>query len=149
MLLKKPLFISIFFVLFGICFIIGSIYNYQHTTYLINNGEITEATITSIINDRSGEDVQTKVFVEYVINGIRYTNELGTYISGMKEGQIVPIRYLPENPNIILYSKYEYVLFWIFLCIGSFSIIIGLIVFYFNFFKHKDFKENIIESNHF
>ena len=89
-------------LIFGIVFLISSIFIYAHIDNFIKNGEETTGTIVFISITGSGEDMHTYVEVEYFIDGTKYVNQLNAYHSGMKEGQLVPIRYLPNNRDEII-----------------------------------------------
>ena len=128
---------SVIFFLVGLCAIIGSFFIRADANEFIKTGIKIEAAILSIEEHGLGEDKHWEIFVEYEIDGIKYTNKLDQYSSKMYEGQNIQIRYLPDNPNKIAYSENEYVLFWAFLIGGLISIVISIILFLIYFQKHR------------
>jgi hypothetical protein len=102
----------------GICFLIACASEFFNTQRLIGGKLKTEASIVSITMESYGSTKLYEVFVEYEVDNRRYTNQLNTYSSNMDEGDTVPIRYSPENPNFIAYAKNEFLSFWIFLVLG-------------------------------
>jgi len=64
----------------------------------------TQATIVSIVEDEAHstpDDVSYIVTVDYVVNGSRYTSELGYYSGAFKEGKTVTVYYDPNDPSVI------------------------------------------------
>lgn len=132
---------------FGIAFLISSIFIYVHGNNFIKNGEETTATIVSIISTGSSEDSHAYVKVEYYIDGIKYFNELNAYHSGMKEGQLITIKYLPNNPNEIIYAENEYLLFWVFFGVGLAFTITSIILVFVIKNRKNNFDEAVIQIN--
>lgn len=101
------------FLVVGIMFLIVSVFLYIKTNNFINNGEETTGTIVSLTKEgKKGNEVYN-VTVEYIIDNIKYNNELNYYDSRMYEGQTISIRFLSNNPNKIMYGDNEFNLFWI------------------------------------
>ena len=108
----------------GVAFLITSMFIYIYLHNFVKNGEKTTAMIVEITTSGSGEDKKHLVEVEYHINDVEYSNFIGYYHSDMREGQIVPIIYLPNIPDKIIYGENVYILFWMFFGVGtSFSIV--------------------------
>ena len=72
-----------------------------------SNGIKTYAVITKIEVNRNtaDEDVTHDVYVKFEAEGKVIEGRLGTYVAGMNEGQTVPIRYMPDNPQNFTYAK--------------------------------------------
>ena len=72
-----------------------------------SNGIKTYAVITRIETDYSPTDETTNhyVYVRFEAEGKIVEGELGAYTSSMREGQTVPIRYMPGNPENFVYGK--------------------------------------------
>jgi len=94
----------------------------------------TEAIITRIEVTGSGENISRRVYIEYIINGQIYQNSLGMYHSGMREGQNIVIRVMPDNHLRIHYARFENLLpailgsFGVFFIAGTFlQIVLGVI----------------------
>ncbi len=71
------------------------------------NGIKTYAVITRIETDYSPTDETTNhyVYVRFEAEGKIIEGELGAYTSSMREGQTVPVRYMPNNPENFVYGK--------------------------------------------
>ena len=85
----------------GVLFLILGIGNVQkRNDYLTTNAVITKI---EIHEDDVGEDGSTDadVYVEYTVNGKKYSNELGEYMSSFTEGAAIEIYYNPQNPDEI------------------------------------------------
>ena len=72
-----------------------------------SNGIKTYAVITRIETDYSPTDESTNhyVYVRFEAEGKIVEGELGAYTSSMREGQTVPVRYIPGNPENFVYGK--------------------------------------------
>jgi len=108
----------------GIGTTIGVFYSRARANDFINNGVKIDATIFLIEITGAGEDTRGHAYVIYTINGMTYRTELNRYSSKMYEGQVVPIRYMPNNPNIIAYAENEYL--GVILCIVA-SVVLLLV----------------------
>lgn len=115
-------------LIMGISFLIACIFIFINVHNFVKNGEETTATIISITISGSGDDERHIVEVEYFVNDIKYINSIGYYDSRMMEGQSIPIIFLPNNPNQIIYGDNEYLPFWMFFGVGASSSIIGLVL---------------------
>lgn len=60
------------------------------------------------ISRSSGEDDSFYVKVSFTVDGVEYSGTLDTYVTGMKVGQIVPIRYKIADPNNFFYAKFTF-----------------------------------------
>ncbi len=67
----------------------------------------TDAEIVDISRS-SGEDDSVYVKVRFTVDGVEYSGTLDTYVTGMKVGQIVPIRYKIADPNNFFYAKFTF-----------------------------------------
>lgn len=54
--------------------------------------------------DFDREKYEHEVYVEYAVGQTVYTERLGYYSSGMDVGDVISIRYMPENPGEIAYT---------------------------------------------
>ena len=59
---------------------------------------------------------------------------------------MVPIRYLPEDPNKIAYAKNEFFLFWFFLIGGVFTLVSSALFLVFLHKKRKKVNSAKLES---
>ncbi len=59
------------------------------------------ATIISIEERGTGEDIEHTVKVSYRAGGKKYESELGAYETGWKVGDTIECRYDPENPSVV------------------------------------------------
>lgn len=91
--------ILIFIVAIGL-FVAGFFLN-KNTNSIVDNGVKTQATITQITVSGYNDNRDYHVYVEYTVDGQSYNNELGTYYTGMEEGQTIDIWYLKTDPNQI------------------------------------------------
>jgi hypothetical protein len=122
------IFYCILFFLAGAGAIIAGFVIRADVDEFIENGVKIDATIIAIETRGKGEDQHTDVFVKYEIDGVEYEAELNRYSSNkMKVGQTVPIRYAPDDPNIIAYADDEYVGFRVFVVGGIIAISISVI----------------------
>jgi len=90
-----PIIIGIGSIITGIFLIVENENYKKHTTE-------TEAIITRIEQDNESTH---NVYITFSVNGTEYSGILGTYGSGMKEGNSVNIRYEPDNPQNFRYSS--------------------------------------------
>lgn len=124
----KEIFAIVFIIIHGVLFILGSLYIYYHIDSIMKNGRETTAKIILITITGSGEDMTVSVEVEYYVDNIKYVNELGSYHSGMSEGQTVTIKYLPDDPDTIIHNENAYFSPLLFFIMGTISISIGVII---------------------
>ena len=91
---------SLIFIVFA-SFLVASGVNYK------NKGVKTYAVITRIEIERraASEDVTFDVYVKFEAEGRIIEGRLDTYVAGMREGQKIPIRYMPDNPRNFTYAK--------------------------------------------
>jgi hypothetical protein len=92
----------------GVAMIIASVLARSKAKGFIEKGIKNTATITDIQIRDSGEYMHRVAIVMYEINGILYRKRLDRYSSGMEVGQTIPIRYMPDDPYKIAYSKNVY-----------------------------------------
>ena len=72
-----------------------------------SNGVKTYAVITKIetIHSRTDESTNHYVYVRFEAEGKIIEGKLDVYTSSMREGQTVPVRYMPDNPKNFVYGK--------------------------------------------
>lgn len=107
--MKKSKTILFFFCLIcGIIFLLVGIYLTSRTSEFKENGITTKAEIILIENsyDSKGREEIT-VYVRYTVENTTYTRELDYYSDGLREGDMITILYLPNNPSKITYSKFN------------------------------------------
>ena len=107
--MKKSKTILFFFCLIcGIIFLLVGIYLTSRTSEFKENGITTQAEIILIENsyDSKGREEIT-VYVRYTVENTTYTRELDYYSDGLREGDMITILYLPNNPSKITYSKFN------------------------------------------
>lgn len=107
--MKKSKTILFFFCLIcGIIFLLVGIYLTSRTSDFKENGITTQAEIILIENsyDSKGREEIT-VYVRYAVENTTYTRELDYYSDGLREGDMITILYLPNNPGKITYSKFN------------------------------------------
>lgn len=75
-------------------------------------GVETDAVIVRIDRDYGfdREEDEHTVYVEYTVGQTVYTERLGYYSSGMDVGDVISIRYMPDNPGEIAYTGMRAVL---------------------------------------
>lgn len=120
--------LSVIFFLGGIGALVGSYFTRVRADDFMNNGIKIDATIVSIVTSGLGEDEHSNAFVTYEVNGIIYKTELDRYSDEMQEGQTIPIRYMPDNPNKIAYGKNEYFESWMFIMASAICIAVSVIM---------------------
>lgn len=86
----------LFIILFGVLFFVVGIFASKQSAEFERDGIETQAEIVRI---EYGDD--ETVYVQYTVGDTTYTNELDFYSFTMKEGDIVNILYLLDNPNRI------------------------------------------------
>ena len=90
-----------------------------------NTGIETYAHIVEIRASRHGADTRWDVFVSYEVDGISHEQELGFHSSGMRVGDRVRIRYMPDDPTEIRAVTGAW-LSWFVMIVGSGTVIAGL-----------------------
>lgn len=101
----------LFIVLFGVLFFVVGIFASKQSAEFKRDGIETQAEIVRI---EYGDD--ETVYVQYTVGDNEYINELDFYSFTMKEGDIVNILYLPNNPNRITNLstlKVPQTIFWV------------------------------------
>lgn len=94
---------SIGLMFVGLLFIAIGLFMYKTAKNFSDNAVPTEATIVSISVIKKDDGNDHRVDVEYYVDNMKYTNKLNYYDSSMRVGQIVTIKYLPDNPKKIIY----------------------------------------------
>lgn len=116
-----------FCLICGIIFLLVSIYLTSRTSEFKKEGVTTQAEIVLIENsyDSKGSE-EIIVYVRYTVENTTYTRELDYYSDGLREGDMITILYLPDNPSKITYSKFNTVPQTLFFVAGIICIISGL-----------------------
>jgi len=68
----------------------------------------TDAEIIDVDYHRGLQDDSIYVTVRFTVDGVVYSGTLDTYVTGMKVGQTVPIRYKIADPNFFFYAKFTF-----------------------------------------
>ena len=126
--MKKSKTILFFFCLIcGIIFLLVGIYLTSRTSEFKENGITTQAEIILIENsyDSKGREEIT-VYVRYTVENTTYTRKLDYYSDGLREGDMITILYLPNNPSKITYSKFNTIPQTLFYTGGSVCIIFSV-----------------------
>ena len=99
-------------------------------SYYVKNGIKTEAVITKIDKEYSdtNDDDTDIVYVEFYVDGVKYSGRLDTYIISMKEGKKVKIYYMKDNPEKFIYAGSTLLFPLIFFISGAFSLCIAMII---------------------
>lgn len=100
----------LFIILFGVLFFVVGIFASKQSAEFERDGIETQAEIVRIEYD------DETVYVQYTVGDNDYINELDFYSFTMKEGDIVDILYLPNNPNRITNLstlKVPQTIFWV------------------------------------
>lgn len=102
----------------GLVFTLVSVIIFASTIKFKSNGIKTDATITKIERNYSGDDENFDVYVEFFVDGEKYQGRLNAYEIGFAEGNKVPILYLKDNPGEFIYAKHNFLIATIFLIVG-------------------------------
>ncbi len=98
---KGTLKLSLFFIGFGLIFVLVASYLLIDNINVKNNWTETTSHIINIDKEKYRSDGKTKyryfAIVEYSVDGQSYSGRLNTYSSGMRIGDSVDIYYNPEN----------------------------------------------------
>ena len=88
-------------------FAAATAYVFYKIQYTKKNGIETEATISRIEDEGSGEDTSYSFFVMYSMNGQKVEAKLSNpgFGRGLEIGTQIHIKYLPERPNIAVWVK--------------------------------------------
>lgn len=136
-----------FCLISGIIFLLVGIYLASRTSEFKKNGITTQAEIIRIENsyDSKGREEIT-VYVRYTVENTTYTRKLDYYSVGLREGDMITILYLPNNPSKITYSKFNTIpqtLFYIgggVCIISSIAYLVAIVINKFNCNKLKGNK---------
>lgn len=94
--------IKLFALVMAIIAIVGGVY----LTFFQSRGFVkTQATIVSIeeVADEfaSADSKEHRVTVEYTVDGVTYTEELGAYSPSYAEGKAIDVLYDPKDPSVV------------------------------------------------
>lgn len=111
----------------GVIFLLVGIYLTSRTSEFKKNGKTTQAEIVLIEKnyDSKGRE-EISVYVKYTVQNTTYTRELDYYSNGLREGDMITISYLPNNPSKITYSKFNTIPQTLFFVGGSICIICSI-----------------------
>jgi Protein of unknown function (DUF3592). len=88
------------FAIAGALFIAVGIFFYKKDADFKNNSVETMGIITKIVSSYDSDgDSSHNVYVEFSVQGEKYSGEINYYSSGMYEGKDIVIYYNPDNPN--------------------------------------------------
>ncbi|MDY6023781.1 MAG: DUF3592 domain-containing protein [Candidatus Borkfalkiaceae bacterium] len=99
--------IHLVFLVFGILFLAVGVFSLIRGIDSKTDTASADAEIV-YISHSSGEDDSVYVKVSFTVDGVVYSGDLDTYVTGMKVGQIVPIRYKIADPNNFFYAKFTF-----------------------------------------
>ena len=99
--------IHLVFLVFGILFLAVGVFSLIRGIDSKTDTASADAEIV-YISRSSGEDDSVYVKVSFTVDGVVYSGNLDTYVTGMKVGQIVPIRYKIADPNNFFYAKFTF-----------------------------------------
>lgn len=99
--------IHLVFLVFGILFLAVGVFSLIRGIDSKTGTASADAEIVDI-SPSSGEDDSVYVKVSFTVDGVEYSGNLDTYVTGMKVGQIVPIRYKITDPNNFFYAKFTF-----------------------------------------
>ncbi|MBQ7522805.1 MAG: DUF3592 domain-containing protein [Clostridia bacterium] len=123
--------IPIIILVAGVVFLILGIGNVQkRNDYPTTTAVITKIETHEAINEDDSSD--TDVYVEYMVNGKKYSNELGEYVASFTEGATIEIYYNPQNPDEIFSASMVFPIVFIvaggIMCLISVFFVIKFIV---------------------
>lgn len=135
--MKKSRIVSaVILLFFGAAFIAVGIYFQGQTQKFIEDGVATQATIVRIEPYESyGDEEEYRVYVEFSANGRTYSGLLNVYMSGMHEGQTVPIYYSQGNPNKFIYARSPYLFNVLFYILGGILFALGTAIILYNLIR--------------
>lgn len=122
--------ISVLIFIFSLFMIAAGVFITIKQSYYGKNGIKTEAVITKIEREYSGygDDNETmNVYVEFYVDGVKYSGKLDTYIFSMKEGKKVKIYYLEDDPSDFTYAEDKFLLPLVFFITGALSLCVAMI----------------------
>lgn len=99
--------IHLVFLVFGILFLAVGVFSLIRGIDSKTDTASADAEIVDISRS-SGEDDSVYVKVSFTVDGVVYSGNLDTYVTGMKVGQFVPIRYKIADPNNFFYAKFTF-----------------------------------------
>lgn len=92
----------------GVIFLLVGVYLYLQTADFQKNGITTQAEIVLLEKNQDEKDKEEiTVYVKYIVENTEYTGRLDYYSDLLREGDMVTILYLPDNPQKITYSKFN------------------------------------------
>jgi len=92
-------------IIVGLIFLIAGVFGQVNNTKFMKTAVETQAMITDIDvitkYDRFEDEVseQHNVYVEFEVDGVKYSGELDSYHTGMRVGKTTKIYYQADNPN--------------------------------------------------
>ncbi len=123
------LFPAMIFLLIGLIFgLIGGIFTLRTHQFLQTAVEAS-ATIVEIREEEAGEDTGHRVYVEFETqDGRHIRTDIDSYSSSMREGNVIPVFYDPEDPIIVRYMVPYRILSVIYSGISLLLLLIGTIL---------------------
>ena len=108
----------IIFLLIGIGLLLGATASFAHSNNFLKNGVQTEAVILDINTGHGSENSTDAIFIEYEANGEKRTKTIFMSLGDIKIGDSIPIRYLKDDPDSIIYDNNLFSAFYILLFTG-------------------------------
>ena len=136
----------IIFTLVGIAAFIGGFFIQNDNNKFMKTAEKTSAVITDINETSSSRDsdgdttYNYDVIVSFVVNGVTYKGNLGSYNSDMRVGNSQTIYYNPSNPKEFMSSDADF-MGYIIVSVGAIFILGGIFLSVINFKGYKSAKE--------
>ena len=121
---KAEILTIIAFVLIGAGLILYAVFYYYRAENYLKNYVQTEGVIVDIRVDYGTDESMWYIYVEYEVDNVVYVNTMGNtvnFLNEMEIGRTVPIRYMRDNPNRIIYDKELFTPFWVLLSLGIIS----------------------------
>ena len=117
---RVSVFIAVLFS--GLVFVGLAAYLFATAADYSANGEKTDATITRIEEHFDGDDTDYYVYVEFYVDGVKYSGLLGVYEAGFREGKTIPVLYKRDNPKEFIYGKRNNFIAALFFAAGLFML---------------------------
>lgn len=132
---------SIMLILIGVLFLfVGCLFIFNKEDVAC---ERASATISKIEEVTTNDDIEYKVYVDYVVDNKAYTDiEYKAYSSGMKEGEIIEVCYKVDNPDELYIEGSESIVY-IIVILGLVSLGLGI------FYLIKSIKTKVKDMNEY
>ena len=119
---------AILVIVSGVLFLAVAVFSWVKTVYYRGEGVHADAEIVDIDVNGIGDDEDHDVIVKFTTEkGEEITGKLDVYKSSFYEGKIVPVLYIPDDPNNFTYEKNGLLLPLIFGAAGVALVVFGVI----------------------